>query len=159
MQDQTPIEIPTPAEMLEMSETIPLILNKLQSAKSPKEIISIMNGLTKKQVGSIKFFVLAGAIVAVFSAAIEAMTQRSETDNASMTTEQFANLFHHSGLSQTELAKALDIPQPSIAGWLNGSRPVPQKHVEKIHRICVDAAAKRLLTMSRWSPAGRKKAA
>lgn len=155
MTDQSP----TTAKLLETLQLMSSTYNKMQSAKNPSEVTAIINSLSNEQVGSIRGLVTAGFVLVI--GIIEAFRGGMDNDT-SMSIEQFSNLFHHSGLTQTELAKALGVTQPNIAAWLNGTRPVPQKHAEKIHQICMKAGAKRLFALCRGgdptSP-GHKKAA
>jgi DNA-binding transcriptional regulator YiaG len=145
MKNQTPVEMPTSAQMLEMNQVLSETLSKLQSAKNHKELATIVASLTKEQAELMKALEPIGLIIVILTALSKAL---GAYGNSPMTTEQLRGLQQSSGLSQTDLAKALRVPRPNISGWLNGSRPIPQKHAEKIHRICVDTATKRLLAMS-----------
>lgn len=145
MKDQPPIT----AKLLETLQLMSSTYNQMQSAKNPDEVTAIINSLSSEQVENIRGLVTAGFLLVI--GIVEAFRDRKD-NGAPMSIEQFSNLLHHSGLSQTELAKALGVTQPNIAAWLNGTRPIPQKHTGKIHQVCMEAGAKRLFAISRRHP-------
>jgi DNA-binding transcriptional regulator YiaG len=148
MKDQIPPKMLTPTQVLEMKQVLSETLRKLQSAKNQKELTIIVDKLTKEQPELMECLQTVGKIGLILTALVGLVKTLGTYKGSPMTTEQLRILHQNSGLSQTDLSKALSVPQSNLSEWLNGTRSIPQKHAEKIHRICVDTATKRLQAIS-----------
>jgi len=49
--------------------------------------------------------------------------------------EYLKNCLRDSGMTQLQLAKDLEIKQPTLAAWLSGKRPIPPRQAIKMRRL------------------------
>jgi DNA-binding transcriptional regulator YiaG len=78
-------------------------------------------------------------------AEFEAMENSSS--KLSLTSERLVSLLRSSGLSQEDLANIIGVSQPNISEWIKGTRPIPQKHAEKVYKTCIASVSNRFFEL------------